>query len=426
MSDLSRKKLLILGGVPAMAEMTLRAQEMEVEVLVTDYLEDSPAKKYADKSFMTSTTDVDAVVQLCKEQEVDGIITGNVDSLLLYYAQICEKASLPCYGTLEHFKLMTDKKAFKKVCKESGVPVVEDYKQEDLDNDENISYPVIVKPIDSSGSKGISVCKNREELERGIEKALSFSPSGQYIVERYMTGAEVVLYYYFQDGNPVFMGMCDRYVNNEQGGLAQLPTAYIFPSKYTQNHIEKTDKKIKDMFKEIGMTNGSIFLQAFIEDGIAYLYEPGYRLNGAREHYIFGAINKVNASDMLIHFALTGKMSDENIEEKADPFIKGKYACKLSPIIRTGTIEKIVGTEIFDKLSTVVKVVYNNQEGGTVLEKEAGTLRQIAYRAFLVADSKEELKDTISQIQKSVDYLDSDGNSMMLTPFDEDILISEY
>lgn len=426
MSELKGKKMLILGGVPAMVEIAQRAKEFGVEVLVTDYLENSPAKKYADKSFMTSTTDVEAVVELCKEEQVDGIFTGNIDSMLSYYAQICEKTHMPCYGTLEHFNIMTDKKEFKKICKEYNVPVVKDYTQEELEKDDNIVYPVIVKPIDSSGSRGISVCSNREELEKGVEKALSFSPSKQYIVERYMTGAEVVLYYYFQDGNPVFMGMCDRYVNKEQKGLAQLPTSYIFPSRYTGIHIAQVDSLIKGMFKGIGMKNGSIFLQAFIEDGIAYLYEPGYRLNGAREHYIYGAVNDINAADMLINYSLTGKMSEEDIETKADPYIHGKYACKLSPLIKTGTIKEVKGMEIFEQLSSVVKVVVNNAEGDSVLEKEAGTLRQIAYRAFIVCDTLQELKETIDTIQSVVEYFDEDGKSMMLKPFETELLEKNY
>src|SRR5699024_7250057 len=112
-----------------------------------------------------------------------------------------------------------------------------------------------------------------------------------------------VLYYYFQDGNPVFAGMCDRYVFKQASGLAQLPTAYIFPSRFTDNHLKQTDEKIKKMFRGIGMTNGPIFLQAFIEDGIPHIYEPGYRTNGAREQYIIGSVCGISSVDMLINFS---------------------------------------------------------------------------------------------------------------------------
>lgn len=423
--ELRGKKLLILGGILSMIEVIQRAHEYGIHVTVTDYLENSPAKKYADKSFLISTTDVDAVVELCRKESIDGIYTGNVDLLLPYYADICEKTGLPCYGTKEHFKIMTDKKLFKDICRKYGVPTIHEYTLSDIKNN-NIKYPVIVKPIDSSGSRGISICHNKDELESGIEKALSFSPSKQYIVEQYMTGDEVVLYYYFQDGNPVFIGMCDRYVDNEQQGVAQLPTAYIFPSKHLDDHLKNTDGLIKNMFKGLKMQNGPIFLQGFIENGIPYIYEPGYRTNGAREQYIFGSINNVDSVDMLLHFALTGRMSDINIEKISDPFIHGKYACKLSPLIKKGKVEQIVGLDDIIDYPSVVKVVLNNNVGDEITDDKIGTLQQVAYRAFIVEDSLSALKDTIDSIYRSVKYYDTNGSSMMLKEFDTSILLKDY
>ena len=356
--ELKGKKLLILGGIDAMVEVTNRAHELGIIVYVTDYLENSPAKKVADKSFMVSATDVEAVVSLCKEEKIDGIYTGNCDMLLPYYAKICKKLNLPCYGTLEHFELMTDKKKFKEVCRKYDVPVVPEYTDEDIKNNK-IKFPVIVKPVDSSGSRGITVCHTPSELRQGIDIALSFSASKQYIVERYMMGDEVVLYYYFQDKNPIFIAMCDRYVYKQNDTLAQLPTAYFFPSKHTQTHLKNSNDKILNMFKQLGMENGPIFLQAFIEDGIPYIYEPGYRTNGAREQYIINEICSISSVDMLLNFALTGKESPVDLSLNADPFLHGKVACKLSPVLQKGTIKKIVGLEQSKDAKGLVKIILN-------------------------------------------------------------------
>lgn len=426
MESLKGKKLLILGGISASIEIIERAHKCGVLAYVTDYLEDSPAKAFADKSFMVSTTDVDAIVDLCKKEKIDGVFTGNVDLLLPYYATICEKIGLPSYATYEQFCLMTDKIEFKKVCRKYNVPVIEEYTYEQA-KDDSIKYPVIVKPVDSSGSRGISVCGNLEELELGIEKALSYSPSKRYIIEKYMSGEEIVIYYYFQDGNPIFVGMCDRYVLKQGDGVAQLPTAYVFPSIHTQTHIERCHDALKNMFVGIGIKNGSMFLQGFIdENGTPCIYEPGYRLNGAREQYIVSAVNGFDAAQMLINFALTGKMEDYNLEEKNDPFLKGKVACKLSPLIRKGTVAKITGIEEAKKMQSVVKIVLNNDVGSEITDKKIGTLAQIAYRAFVVADNVEELKTTIDKLHDTIVYYDENGKSMMLDPFDTKILFNVY
>lgn len=411
------KKLLILGGINAMVEVVQRAKELGVNVYVTDYLPDSPAKKVADRSFMVSTTDVANVVKLIRDEKIDGVYTGNIDSMLPFYAQICSKAGLPCYGTLEQFKLMTDKAAFKAVCRENDVPVVPEYSMTEVEQN-RIQYPVIVKPVDSSGSRGITICYNADELNTGIKNALAFSRSGKLLIEKYMTGDEVVLYYYFQNGNPVFAAMCDRYVLHQGDCRVQLPTSYVFPSRYTRSHLEHTNRLLERMFRKIGLTNGPLFLQAFIEDGIPYIYEPGYRTNGAREQYIIENTCGFSSVDMLIRFALTGSESEEDLSEKADPFIHGKCACKLSPLIGEGKIARIDG---FDRLSIsdyAIKTVLNNHVGDEITEHELGTLRQIAYRSFIVADDFNQLGEKIDGVQKMVIFRDTSGKSMMLQPFD--------
>lgn len=421
MSEVKGKKLLVLGGIISMVEVVKRAKELGITVFVTDYLENSPAKKYADKSFMVSATDVDAVVELCRVEQIDGIITGNVDMLLPYYAQICEKANLACYGNLLHFEIMTNKKSFKELCKQYSVSTIKEYSKEEIEKGE-ICYPVLIKPVDSSGSRGITICRDNESLQLGIQKALKYSASKQYLVEKYMTGEEAVLYYYFQDGTPIFMGMCDRYVVSLNKHVAQLSTGYVFPSKYTRQHLEKTNDVIKKMFQKIGMKNGTIFLQSFIENGCPILYEPGYRLNGAREQYIFRNTNGINAIDCLINFALTGKMSQENLEEKSDPYLRGKCACMISPSISIGKVACIEGVDLALKHPAVKEFIYINKEGDTVQKEEEGTLRQIAYRAFLVEDSWDKLRNAIEYVQKNVKYYDEMGNSMILSLFDSNIL----
>ncbi len=423
--SLKGKRLLIIGGIKSNVEVVKIAHEMGVIVLVTDYLEDSPAKKYADESFMVSATDVDAVAELCKEKNVDGILTGHVDMLLPYYAKICEKTGLPCYGTYDNFITMTDKVRFKDLCRKNDVPTIPEYNlEEDADQ---ISFPVLVKPVDSSGSRGITVCSDMEQLNRGIEKALSFSAQKKCLIEKYMTGDEIVLYYYFQNGNPIFMGMCDRYVNKEQAGIAQISTAYVFPSRYTDIHLEKTNESIKNMFRSINMKDGSIFLQAFAdENGVPCLYEPGYRLNGAREQYIFSETNGIHATKMLINLAITGKMSDIEIESMAEPNLNGKYACMLSSVLRKGKIARIEGLDEVRKMKNVKEIILINEVGDVISDKSLGTLSQIGYRVYVIEDSLIKLKSALDEVIAKLIYFDENNNSMMMKPFDTELLLKNY
>src|SRR5699024_8177988 len=139
---------------------------MGVKTMVTDWypVENSPAKQIADEYAMTSTSDIPAMIQLIKENNIDGVITGFTDSVLPFYADVCNGTGLPCYGTRYQFEMLTDKTKYKKLCKEFNVPVIEEYdiKESDLHNDKlkEINYPVLVKPTDGSGARGVFICHN--------------------------------------------------------------------------------------------------------------------------------------------------------------------------------------------------------------------------------------------------------------------------
>ena len=171
------KKLLIIGGPQMACNIVEKAHEMGLYVIVTDQFPENPAKKIADESFMVSTYDVKGLVELAKKQKVDGIITGYLDSVLPYYQKVCDILNLPCYATEEQIKIATNKDLFKKMCKEYNVPIVPQYNiNEKLDNIDsiNIEYPVIVKPVDSSASRGIRVCYSKGELIGACKNAINF------------------------------------------------------------------------------------------------------------------------------------------------------------------------------------------------------------------------------------------------------------
>src|SRR5699024_128062 len=127
---------------------------MGVHTMVTDWypLEKSPAKQIADEYAMESTSDIEAMSKLIKDNNIDGVTTGYTDSVLPYYADMCEATGLPSYGTREQFETLTDKTKYKKLCKEYNIPVIDEYEltEEDLDTDKiaDIKNHLLVKPTE--------------------------------------------------------------------------------------------------------------------------------------------------------------------------------------------------------------------------------------------------------------------------------------
>lgn len=418
------KKLLILGANPETAGLVKKANEMGVITYVTDYDANAYAKQFAANPCNIDASDVDALYELVKAEKIDGVMVGVAERLLPAYYALCERLHYPCFGTQALFDMLIDKKQFKDTCRKYDVPVVPEFQISDYSDEkalDTVQLPVVVKPVDSCSSKGISVCKTRQELTDGVQKALSFSPSKTILIEKYMTGEEIVIYYIIQDGEPSCVALCDRYTNKEQPGVAQLPTSYIFPSKHTDAYLSQVDEKVKVMLRDLDFQNGTLFIQSFVEDGSVYFYEPGFRLNGAQEHYIVNAATGIDAKACLIHFAFTGSMAEEPLSEKANPCFP-QFGCKLSPLVKTGHIATLRGLEEIAKLPEIVSINPSYVEGDTV--DGLGTLKQIICRFFLISDTKAGLKSAIDQVLSKLEVLDDNGNSMLLTQFDTDIVLT--
>lgn len=417
---MKEKKILILGANPETVSLIKRARGMGLYTIVTDNNPKAYAKAYADKSYNINAVDVDELVALAKKENVDGILVGVAESLLPAYCELCNRLNMPCYSTLEKFEIMINKKSFKDACRQYNVPTIEEYT---IEHKDEIMYPVIVKPVDSCSSKGITICYDENQLIKGINYALEFSKEKKYIIERYMKGDEVISYYVIQDGNPIFVGMCDRYTYKQEDTV-QLPNSYIYPSRHIGSYINYSDKQVKNMIRGIGLENGSIFFQCFVdENGIVRTYEPGYRLNGAQEHLIVSKVSGIDALKMYINLALTGKVSDIDLESLANPNPK-QISCKLSPLVKTGTIAKIKGLDKIEKLKDIVSINPSYNEGDIV--DGYGTLKQIICRFFIVSNSKKELIDTIEKIYDLLEVTDINGNCMLIGKFNTSIIDRLY
>lgn len=416
MLPLKNKKLLVLGGIALSCEIVKYAKQLGAIVYVTDYLEDSPAKSIADKSFMVSTTDVDALVDLVYKENIDGLLTGFIDLLLPYYQKVCEITNKPCYSTEEQFKLLTDKNSFKKLCRKFDIPVVEEYfikGVKDTQAIETLSYPVLMKPADNSGGKGITICYKQSDFDEKYNKTLSFSPSKQVLVERYMQAEEVTIFYLVQDGEISLTAMGDRYVKHYENELIPLPVGYIFPSKYLPQYENTLDEKVKNLCNYIGLKNGMLFIQSFVEEGNCIFYEIGFRLTGSLEYKLINHSCGYDVLKSMIHFSITGKMSDMSLGLVANPFFRKKY-CNITLLAKPGKIGTIKGIDEAKNIENVIDIVLSYKEGDEIPHKLKGTLGQVIIRAFAFADDTEHLTKIMRQVVDAIEVQSEDGGDMLL------------
>jgi len=422
--ELNGKRLLVLGGSQISCEIIRHARAMGIVTGVTDWypIEKCPAKRDADEAYFVNTSDINAMVNLIKEKNFDGVITGFTDSVLPYYAEICERVGLPAYGTKEQFDVFIDKEKYKRLMREFDIPTIPDY---DVDLDkfeettENIKYPVIVKPADSSGSRGITVCENKEELKVAISFAIETSKTKKVLVEQYIDNDEATIFWLFVNGNYYMMLLGNRHVKHNQEGELPLPAGYTYPAAVQPRFLAEISPKMKKMFRSVGIKNGMMFMQCKIVDGICVVYDVGYRLTGSLEYINLKGTCGYDPLDMLIKFALTGDMGEPDIDIKVDPYLGGKYSYNVSLLCKPGKVAEIKGIEEVRELPGVFDVVIAHPVGDVIIETMKGRLAQITVRILGRADTIEQMKNEMLEIQRLVHVISEKGEDMILPGMEE-------
>lgn len=421
--DLNGKKLLIIGGVKMACDLVKRAQKMGVYVLVADYLEDSPAKKVADKGVLVDALDIDALVNLCIKEKIHGITTGYVDILLPICYEVAKRLGLPYYATEEMIDVSTNKVSFKNMCRKYDVPVPITYNVNSksyIEEADRLDYPVFVKPLDASGSRGASVCKTKEEFVLNFEIALSYSKQKKVVVEEYLKGTDFIMDYLVIDGEPYLMSMFDRKMCSNRPSAVNHANLLISPSYKLESYINEIHSKVCKMFKMMGFRNGLIFLQGYIDKDKVTFFEMGCRLGGTFPN-IVEKFTGINPMDILIHYSLTGSMISKNVKNTINPYFDGKGAV-INFIINEpkGKIDKIIGLEDIMKMPEVVNCIQFMEEGD---EFELGNLTdKPVIILYIVADSFSNLKEVINKIYSKFKVLDSNNKSLLMPFFKTEYL----
>jgi biotin carboxylase len=426
MENHKKRTLLISNGLALACDIVKKAKEKNIYTIVTDWYENSPAKKIADESFMVSTADIDAMVELAKSKKVDGVITSFIDSNLENTRRVCEILGCHFYATKEQLEITMNKRKFKALCKNNHVSVVPEYEFKGVITKEKImgvEYPVIVKPADSSGSKGITICHNEDELLSGYNKALEFSDSKEVVIEKFMdlSKSGINLDYVIIDGEVYLSSVGDLYTYQNSKSSPPLTSGVYYPSIHTDEYINKMDKNVRKMFKNLGLKNGVLYIQSFYEDGNFYFYEMGYRLGGGQSYQVISRINGVNHLEMLIDYSLTGKMCTKEVISKITPkFNKKGFILFLH--IKPGVISRIEGLDKIRHLEDVVNIMQTYVEGDRIQESAANTTAQVFGRVHLVSESKKSLIKTINTIKEELKIISEDGESMLIDSFNANLL----
>lgn len=421
MTNLKGKKLLVLGGVYQHCKLVEAAKELGVITYVTDYLpvEQAPAKQMADKYFMHNISDIDGIAQMCREEGIDGVIATSLDACQRPYQKICEKLGLPCFGTGEQYHILTDKNAFKEQCRKSGLDTIPQYTTEDFRDEatcvQRVSFPILVKPCHSRGSRGQTICDTYESALEAIDFAQKESGNQGVVIEKYMgQHNDFSMTLIVVNGKAHPFRTVDRILGTYEDGLDKVAVGSISPSVFTELYVTKVQEKVARFIRDLGLVNAPVFMQGFVDGNTVRFYDPGLRYPGGEFERMFKAACGKDMFYPLIEFALTGAVSEDSVELSPDDiWLSHKTASQILPALCPGKIVGIEGMEEIRKHPNVVGVFPRYSVGDVITATH--NVNQRFCEIAVVCNSPEEMRNTVEWIYRVLKVTDSNGNNMIIS-----------
>ena len=412
------KKLLVLAGNNVHVKIVQAAKDLGVYTIVTDYLppSQSPAKLVADEYWMLSTGDIEAVVEKCREEKVDGVLSFCIDTVQFHYKEICARLGVPCYGTREQFEIMTNKRLFKDFCKSHGVGVIPEYTLDDVEQG-RVHYPVLVKPTDSRGSRGQTICQEEKDVPAAIDLARSESKDGGFLIERYMQGIQDMSFAYIViGGQPYPLKIGDRYVGSARDHLEKQQMSTVLPSRFAEAYREKVEPYVTAMIKSLGIQFGPVFMQGFYEDGEVFMYDPGLRFPGSDFDIVLKEATGFDSMSSFVLFALTGDPRSMVGNPEGVYAYGGKACVILSVSVRSGKIGSITGMDRIASYPGVYSASLWHHEGDEI--PASGDVRQRVAEFCCLLPGRPAIRTFVQEVYDQLSIKDEQGEDMIVSKVD--------
>lgn len=385
---------MLLGGLRYLLPVIEEAHKLGIYVITADYLPNNIAHKYSDEYCNVSIIDKDAVLKTAQELKIDGILSHAVDPGVVSAAYVAEKMGLPFQCSYKAACILQDKSLFRKFLADNGFnsPKAKGYDnaEDALNEVDYFNWPVIVKPVDSAGSKGVSKVENKSDLRKAIEFALSESHNGHFIIEDFLEkeGLSAGSESFVVDGKLLYNGFYDQYFDNEAVN-PYAPSAEIWPSAKDSKYLDEIRSELQRLFTLLNVTTGLFNVEWRVcKNGKVYLMEVSPRAGGNRLAEMLNYAADVNVIEAEVRKAV-----GLPIQKIHEPKYKGHFAIQVLHVDRAGVFDGIEIEESFKKkhlLEEEIRVSKGDKVAPfTGANASIGTL-------FLRFESREELEQSLN------------------------------
>lgn len=383
--DMDRvKKAIVLGGTSPHIALIDRLKKRGYYVYLLDFLQNPPAKQYADEHIIESTLDQDAVLRAAKEVGADLVISACVDQANIAACYSMEQMGKKPPYSYETATRITNKGIMKEVMKANGIPTSDYvYIEGDADCDRlDVRFPVMVKPADCNSAAGVKKAENREELKKYLADALNYSRNKRAVIEGYVTGTEVSAYCFVQDKKAHIVMVSERMSITEGKDQVLKCYATLAPARMTEaayHRLENAATKIAECFE---LDNTPLHVQAFINGDDVSIIEFAPRVGGG-----------------ISYRTILDNTGFDILEATIDSFLGNRVVAAFHSPRHISTVNLIYGyPAVFDHVEgqdelladgTIQGIYYHKTKGMKLSAEKAAAGRVAAY--IIEADTMEEL-----------------------------------
>ncbi len=394
----------MLGGSLYQTYAIKEAKRLGYYVITCDYLPDNPGHKYADEYHNVSTTDKDAVLKLAKELNVDGIVAYASDPAAPTAAFVCEQLGLPT-SPYKSVEILSNKDRFRDFLQKNGFncPKAMGFTtyEDALAHIDEFHLPVMVKPVDSSGSKGINKMTYKSQLKSFVEDALSYSRSKRFLIEEFIVkkGHQISGDAFSVDGKLVFHCLGNEFYDpNCDKDFA--PLGECWPFQMDHKYIEDLEEQLQLIMTLLSMESNAYNVEAIVgEDDKVYLLELGARSGGSLIPQVTEYATGINMVTWVIQAAVGDPIDLSMLKGKREMPIKGYWSNYMVHSDKTGKYQSISFDPDFENNHLVDFV--NDLKVGDEVHRFRDAQDCIG-EFILRYDSMEQMFEVINNIEKYI------------------------
>lgn len=313
------KKIAVLGANYPLLSFYKQAKQLGYEIYSFASGDDTICSKYADYFYPISFTETDEIIKICKKNNIDGVISFSLESALPYVYKISRELGVPC-NSEGCEKLTANKFTMRERLNLLNVSIPSYQILDSNEENVNIPFPLIVKPVDSGGSQGVTLVLDKVDLTNAIDSALEFSSSKQIIVEQYIDGREFSIESISYRGEHYILAITDK-ITTGPPNFVELE--HHQPADISNELKEKITSLVFSTLNALKVEYGAAHTEVKLDDnGSAYVIELGARMGG---DFITSDLVKLSTGYDFVNGVLEISCGEFNTPKQLDNKYAGVY-----------------------------------------------------------------------------------------------------